>query len=316
MKMRMTLSECASFLRGNDNYLVITHKRPDGDAVGCGGGLVRLLRRLNKTAYLFENPEITEKYMPFAEGLFAPEGYEYKTVVTVDCASVSQFCVGAESFAEKTDLSIDHHMSNTDYGKNLFLEDRAACGEVIAELYEELNITPDVDEANALYVAVSTDTGCFAYGNTTAHTHAVAARLASCGAELQKLNKILFKTKTRSRVTLDGYLYSSMGYFCDGRVAVCKISLEDRKKFNINEDDLDSIASLPVEIEGVVVGITIKETDFGSKISIRTDGRANASNICAVFGGGGHLQAAGCSMSCDMDEAERRLVEEVKKALC
>ena len=315
MLKTITITECADFLRAHDDYLVLTHRRPDGDAVGSGGGLVRILKKLGKTAYLFRNPEITDKYMEFADGLFAPDGYAYKTVVSVDCASVQQLCEGAGVFAESIDLSIDHHASNTQYAKTLCYEDRAACGEIVYGIAAELGTEIDKDTADALYTAVSTDTGCFGYGNVTANSFFVASRLAEAGADIKTLNKVLFKTKTRSRASLDGYLYSTMNYYYDGRVAVAKIGLDVREKLGLTEDDMDSIAALPAEVEGVLAGVTIKEQKGGAKISLRTDGTVNSSDVCAAFGGGGHLQAAGCTIDGTMEEAEAALVREIGKVL-
>lgn len=313
---QLTITETAAWLKEHDDYLVICHKKPDGDALGSASGLVLLLRKLGKRAYMLNNPETTEKFVPFAAGITAAEDYDFKTVVTVDTASVGQFCIGAEKYADRIDLIIDHHISNTGYGAYRCLEDRAACGEIIYEIACALGMEIDGEIADRLYTAVSTDTGCFAYGNTTSNTLRTAAALADAGADLQTLNKILFRTKTKARAALDGYMYSNIRYYFDERVAVAPLSLEIREKTGVTENDLDDISALPIELEGVKVGVTLKEqSDGGVKVSLRTMDGINASEICASFGGGGHIAAAGCYIEGGMEKAEKLMVDAIGKVL-
>lgn len=312
---RLTITETADWLNENDGYLILTHKKPDGDTVGSAAALAKSLNSIGKTAYLYRNTEITEKYLPFAEGLFAPDGFEYSKVVSVDTASVTQIAAGAESFSEKVDLAIDHHMSNTGYAGLTCVEDRASCGEIICELTLLLCGKIDRDIADCLYTAVSTDTGCFVYGNTTAATLKSAAVIAEAGADLPRLNKMLFRTKKKSRAMLEGTLYSNMHYYFDGKAAVSTITLKLREETGVTEDDLDDIASLPSGIEGVLAGITLKEQVGSVKVSVRTSGPVNANDICAAFGGGGHRQAAGCTINGDLKYAEEKLIETVGKVL-
>lgn len=312
---KVTIEKAAALLKKEDGYLVLTHKRPDGDTVGSAAALCRALRKIGKEAYLFENSEITEKYMPFAEGLFPQTEFSPRKIISVDTASLSQFPLGGEKYAENIYLAVDHHMSNTGYGENLCLYDRASCGETVYELILALGAELDRDIADCLYTAVSTDTGCFVYANTTANTLFVASRLCLAGADLPRLNKILFRTKTKARAALDGYIYSNMRFYNGGRVAVSSISLSLRDEMGVTENDLDDVASMSTVIEGVTVGFTLKEQADGVKVSVRTVGDVNANDICAPFGGGGHRQAAGCFIKGSLEEAEKKLVAEAGRVL-
>ena len=171
----MDLKECAGYLRERDNFILITHRRPDGDTLGSAAGLCHALNRLGKTAWLFPNPDITALFMPYVEKYLAPDGYRWDTVIAADIAEASLICPGFEG---TVDLWLDHHPTRGEPRENAVIwSDRASCGELILALIEELcgDIVPE--EADLLYIAVTTDTGCFVYDNTKAETHRAAARL-------------------------------------------------------------------------------------------------------------------------------------------
>ena len=181
----MTVKETAAFLRQHDNYLILTHKRPDGDTIGCAAALCEGLRALGRTAWICPHTEETHLFTPYLEGRLAPEGYVPETVVSVDIAARSLFTRAGEPWlARGVDLAIDHHPSQAFFAAQTCLDaGRAACGELIYDILRELGpITPAM--AIPLYVAVSTDTGCFQYSNTTADTHRVAAALMDTGIDV------------------------------------------------------------------------------------------------------------------------------------
>ena len=158
----MTYQEAAAWLRQHDRYLILTHKRPDGDTIGCAAALCAGLRRLGKTAHICPGTGETHLFTPYLEGYLAPEDYEAETVVSTDIAARSLFTREGERWLERgIDLAIDHHPSQEFFARETCLDaGRAACGELIYDILRELGeITPEM--AVPLYVAVSTDTGCF-----------------------------------------------------------------------------------------------------------------------------------------------------------
>ena len=179
----MTTAEAARLLLGWDRLLLLTHVRPDGDTVGSAAALCRALRDLGKTAYLLPNPQLTATYAPYAAPYTAPEGFVPDRVVSVDIAALSLLPENARPYGERIDLAIDHHPSQGFFARETCLEaDSAACGEIVYDIITRLTpVTPDI--ALPLYVAVSTDTGCFVYANTTARTHRIAAALMDCGID-------------------------------------------------------------------------------------------------------------------------------------
>ena len=291
----LTTKEVADFLRARDNYLILTHKRPDGDTLGCAAALCHMLRGIGKTAWLLKNEEVTDNYAPYVDGLWAAEEYACDSVVSVDLAALSLFPKNAETFRDKVDLAIDHHPSYENFGKVCCVRPEcAACGEILYEVAVELGqLTPEV--ALALYVAVSTDTGCFVYSNVTANTHRVAAGLIDTGIDFRTVNKKHFRTKTKKRLALEGRLLSEMEYFDGGRVVVVQVPQSMIREMQLTENDMDDLAALGGLVEGQDCSVTMKEMENGDwKISVRTGPRVNATQVCETFGGGGHKAASGC----------------------
>ena len=308
----MNCRDTARFLRERDNYLILTHKRPDGDTIGCAAALMELLRGLGKTAWLLESQDATRLFQEYLEGRTAPADFTPDTVVSVDVATQNLLPPNAQPYRDRIDLAIDHHPSQEFFARQTWVEtDKAACGELLYALAVELD---GLNErvATPLYVAVSTDTGCFVYSNTTPNTHRVAAELMAAGAPYQRLNKKHFRTKTLARMRLEGLILQNLKLYHGGSVAVAPISLAMMAQAGATEDDAEDIAAFVGLIEGVRHSATIRELCRGEcKISLRTAAELNASDVCARLGGGGHKAAAGCTVYGSVTEAERAIVEAI-----
>ena len=294
----MNITECAKWLSDRDNFLFLTHRRPDGDTLGSSAALAGALQTLGKTAFLFKNPEVTERYAPYVRDFYAPADFSPDFVISVDTASEAMMPVGVGIFADNVALSIDHHPSNTGYAENTLCDHtRAACGEIVFELIKALGVM-DSTAATALYIALATDTGCFSYENTTANTFAVASKLVEYGADSAYLNRYLFRSKTRGRIAIEGIVFSGMEFFFDDRAAVVVITNEQLAVANASEDDMENIAAFPVMVEGIEVGALIRELPDGRcKVSLRSGATVDSNAVCARFGGGGHASAAGFATS-------------------
>ena len=308
---KLTRSEVAQILQAHDRYAIVTHRRPDGDTVGSSALLCRGLRQLGKKAHVLNNPEITPKYTHLHEGLTKAAVETGDFVVAVDVAPdrVLPDCFKDLSF----DLRIDHHGSATSFTPVELVEpEAAACGEIIYWVLMEMGAELDVPMANALYTAVSTDTGCFRYANTTADTFAVASACAKAGAEVFQINQALFETNSLARLQVQSWMLQNAHFLQNGKVAICPLPKAIEKQFGAGEDDLDNISGFPRTIEGVKIAATIREEGEGRvKMSVRAVPGQDAAAICAKFGGGGHKGAAGASMNMTLDEA----VEAVKAAM-
>ncbi len=307
-------AETADFLLEKDNFAIITHRRPDGDTLGCAALLCRGLRQLGKTAFVLENPEITHKYAFLLEGLTKKVPEETDTLVCVDVAAKGMLPQGLSDFADKLALRIDHHLGDRSFTEKELVEPRtAACGEVVYGVLQEMGAVLDAEMAKALYTAVSTDTGCFRYGNTTPDTFRTAADCAAVYKELRQLNQMLFETVSLPRLRIQGWMVENAKFLADGKICICPIPLEVEQKLGVTEDDMENISGFPRTISGVVVAVTLRQEPDRVKISVRTDSTVDASEICAKFGGGGHRGAAGANLEMPMEQAVSAVISIIEK---
>ena len=190
--------EAARHLRRMENVLILTHVRPDGDTVGCATALCLALRKLGKTAYLLPNPGVTENTAPYVTPYEAPLDFQPEYVVSVDIAATQLLPENARMYAGQIELAIDHHPSFEAFGQeNIVRPEAGACGELVYDILRHLTAI-DAEIALPLYVAIATDTGGFQFSNTTAYTHIVAAALMETGIDYRTVNKVFFRTKSRT----------------------------------------------------------------------------------------------------------------------
>lgn len=305
----LTVEQTAALLRTFDNVLILTHVRPDGDTVGCAAALCAGLRALGRTAYLLPNPELTKTTAPYFAPYAAPEGFVPETVVSTDVATVSLLPENAKVYMGRIDLAIDHHPSFEHFGRaNIVRPEAAACGELVYDILARLGpVTAEM--ALPLYVAVSTDTGCFAYANTTSHTHAVAAALLRTGIDYRTVNKVFFRTKSRKRMQLEGAMLNDCEFYDNGRVAILSVPLSLMERLEADESDAEELSSLGGQIEGVDCAVTMRELRPDVwKMSVRTGDRVNATEVCRILGGGGHAAAAGCTVDAPWPQAKAAIL--------
>ena len=308
----LTTIETANWLNAYNRYLIITHRRPDGDTVGCASALAQGLRERGKVAYVLYNPEITPRYQPFLDDYWAPEDFSPDKTITVDTASKDMFPINGAEYLDAVSLCIDHHASNTNFAEYACVDEaRAACGELVYDILLSLGGKISEKTAERLYTAISTDTGCFAYANTSSDTLRIASELIKVGAPHTELNKMLFRTKTKSRMKIEGMILSGLGFYFDGAVSISTITRKMLDETSAVEDDIDDIASIPGSIEGVLVGITIREmtSENDCKVSVRSSPMVSAADICARFGGGGHAMAAGFNLKNSVAEIQGLLLD-------
>ena len=303
----MNYRECANLLRQQDHFLIVTHKNPDGDTMSSAAALCSALRRLGKTAYLYPNMDVIRKLRPYVEPYFAAPDITWKFCVSVDVATDGMF---ARGFSGKVDLCIDHHPTNSHYApRELIREEKSSCGEIILDLIKSLCGDVKQEEATLLYIAVTTDTGCFQYANTSCQTLGAAAELLRLGANSNVVIRDFFRKVSPARLKLEGMIYSNMSFHRGGWLAVAMITREMMEKAGSTEDDCDDLAGLCGRAEGSALNVTIRELEDGSsKVSVRSAPGISSSDICAVFGGGGHDMAAGCTIQSPPAKAKEMLL--------
>ncbi len=316
MSEKLDIVKAVSKLLHANNILIICHKNPDGDTIGSAGALCHALLSLGKTAAVLCADEISLRYayaqIPLFNNEFEPE---YK--VAVDVAGTQLFGESIKEYTKHIDLCIDHHPSNPGFADALLLDaSAAATAELMYEVIVKMGVEITNIIADCLYTGLSTDTGCFRFANTTAKTHEVARKLMEHGANAVELNSILFENKSKKRIAIERVALDSLEYFFDEQCAMINITTEQMEKIGVEQTDLEGITAMPRAIEGVKVGITLRQQDSGTyKISVRTARGIDASKICAGLGGGGHEQAAGCEIMGNLESVKTAVLNEAKRLL-
>lgn len=308
--MRMiTLDEVVALLKENDKIKILTHSYPDGDTLGCAFALAFALRKMGKYANIAVNGALPSKFGYLAVN-YEDQDFEPEYIVSVDVAAMALLGDGVMQGVEKIDLCIDHHPTNTVVADNIYVDaSSAAAAEIIYRIIGMLGAELDSDIAAGIYTGISTDTGCFCYTNTTSRTHRIAAEVMPL-CDWQKINYINFVIKTRAKLRMERMIYETMEFYAGGRCAVVYTTLDMQQKLGAGDDEMEGLASIPRQVEGVQMGITMREKEGGVfKISVRTNDGIDAAAFCKQFGGGGHPAAAGCSVEGDLDTVKKALVK-------
>jgi len=308
------IADIIKLLHEWDNILIISHASPDGDTLGSAAALMRGLIGIGKNVSFGCSDSIDAKYRYLFDGLPNRE-FEPDKVVTVDIADTNLMGTLKEPYKDRVDLAIDHHASHRPFGKIEWVEAGSASNaEMIYQLLHEMKIKIDKFMADAIYTGISTDTGCFRYQNVTASTHRVAADVIELGADAGNINRRMFETRSRAQNEAEVMALGAIEFYEDDKCAMLVVTREMMDRIGIRDSELDALVSIPRQIEGVLIGITLKERECGAfKVSVRTNEPANASEICAKLGGGGHKAAAGCSVKGDLETVKQKLLSVCKK---
>ena len=312
----LTRNDCARFLLEHDHYTILSHRRPDGDTVGSTAALCLGLRQLGKTAHVLYNEEVSTRFAWLHAGLTKERVEDGDILITVDVASPGMLPKSFLHLQDRIRLRIDHHASATSFTELELVDGgSASCAEVVWDVLAMMGVRADKAIGEAVYVGVSTDTGCFRYANTNAHTFAVAAECARTGARIFELNQELFETNTLGRLKMQAWIVDHMQLLRGGEMAICAIPKAVEESIGVTEDDMDNISSFPRTVAGVCMAATLRETADGDvKMSVRAVPGYDATLVTVPFGGGGHKGAAGASVKKPMAEAIKA-VEAVMLAL-
>lgn len=309
----ITLEQAAEFLREHDDFLILSHANPDGDTFGCSHGLCGALQKIGKRARIVCADPLSERFS-YMKNAIEEQEFTEQTIVSVDVADKTLLGKYEEIYGNKVDLAIDHHLSHVPFAKRIYVDDTAAAAaEIVYDLILLLGAEPNKHIAACLYTGIATDTGCFKYGSTTRATHEKAGRLMEYGFDAAEINYTLFEMKTKARLGLERYVMEHMVFFAKDRGAVVVLTKELMD--SVDAEDVNGIAALPRQIQGVEVGVVLKEREDGWKASMRSN-NVNVQEICSLFGGGGHIRAAGCSLkNMTAQQAKEKVMTAVTEAL-
>ncbi|MDR0315047.1 MAG: bifunctional oligoribonuclease/PAP phosphatase NrnA [Oscillospiraceae bacterium] len=315
--MTIDYAKAAGLLLSNDDILIISHMNPDGDTLGCAFALCRALIQKGKRARVICSDHIPSKYSYLSDGLDIQE-FRPSFITTVDVADIKLLGGNLEDrYGEIINLSIDHHGSNKMFAEYNCVDSYAgAAAEIIYKVILEMGVSIDTDIANCIYTGLSTDTGCFRYSNATAQTYRIAAEMLDAGAESSSINTVMFESKSLAFLKLQQLCIDGMKVFFNDRCSVVTLTQDMYKKSGIDDTESESISSLARQVEGVYVGVTIRERENGKcKVSIRSHSPVDAAEICAKMNGGGHNRAAGCELSMSVEQTTQEVLKHIKQAL-
>lgn len=314
----MNFDDLSQFLKNHNNYVILTHKNPDGDTLGSGFALCYALRNMGKNANVLNSDNFPARY-DFLYSNYQPQTFNTKTIVAVDIADIQLLGSNLSEYSSdgKIDICIDHHISNKHFAKGTYVDGNAsAAALIIYELFKYMNVEITNEIAMCLYTGIATDTGCFKFENTTPNAHVAAADLMSYDINFALINRKMFDIKSRGRLKVEQTVMSNMEYFFDGKCAMILLTKKLMKESEVEEAEFDGLASMPLQVEGVKIGITIKERHTNVfKLSVRTTQKLDASKFCQQFGGGGHIRAAGCEIQGDLSYVKKLVLNKLKEIL-
>jgi phosphoesterase RecJ-like protein len=312
----LTRNETGEFLRSHDNFCILTHRRPDGDTLGSAAALCLGLRKLGKNAWVLNPTEPLDNLDWLLADITKDFAEAGDTILAVDVAAPNMLPRDFAELADKCLLRIDHHGSCTPFAPEELVDaESASCAEIIYDLLTLLGVELDEDIADAIYVGVSTDTGCFRYANTNAHAFLTASACAGAGADVAGLNLELFETNSLAKLRLHAWIAEHVKIFGDGELAIVAIPKAVEESIGVTDAELGNLSSYARSIEGVCLAATLRQGKYGeTKVSIRAVPGWDAAAVCARLGGGGHPGAGGATTRLSLEETAKLLEEYMLEA--
>lgn len=314
-----TIDQILKCIKKSKNIVIVTHENPDGDAVGSSLAMYHALKGLKKNVDIII-PEYAKCFneLPGIDEVIKESDKVYDLAISLDAATDKLLNVWVKYFREADQrIVIDHHSTNTMFGDINYVDLSApACAQVVYMLIKHYRwkITPEI--GTCIMAGIITDTGGFQYSGVSRDTFNIAAELLDAGVNISKVYKKVFDTKTKSSFELRRIALDRMEFLEDDKIAFTYITNEDERKVNAGIGDYEGIVSEGRSIEGVEVSIFLHELKDGEfKISLRSNSYVNVSDVCIMFGGGGHIRAAGAKMTADPLVIRDKVVNEVKRQL-
>ncbi len=321
--MNDTVKSIATLLKDLDGILIFPHINMDGDALGSSTAICLALRELGKKAYVMIN-EPVPKNLDFLECSCTTDDDkvldEVQLSLLIDCNGMNRITGREDAFNRgKLKGCIDHHMSKHSdirFDFKRMEAKSAATGEIIYNLIKALGVPLSLDMANCIFTAITTDTGNFQHSNTTARTHDIVGHLHKIeGFNSKTISALIYDRKSKGAMHLEAEVLDKLNYYADGKIAVGRITQELLKRHGCTMDESEGIAPRIMSVDGVEIGVLIKESEMNVRVSLRAKSYANMERVASEFGGGGHIMAAGCTFTTSVDETEKALVPKLIEAL-
>ena len=305
----MTLDNILEEIKKADKIAIVVHENPDGDAIGSALAMKLALKQLEKEADVIipEFPKVFE-FLPGADKIIKESEVEkYDLAISLDCASTKLLNGCAKYFDDAgTRVLIDHHSSNTMYADfNYVDQDAPACAQLLLVVFSYFGITVTKDIGTCILTGIITDTGGFRYDGVTAETFRFVSELCEKGVKVSKVYQQVFASKTRAKFELHRIALNRLEFLYDDKVAFTYVT-------KASNGDYDGIVENGRDVENVEVSVFLRETDKGIKVSLRSKNYVNVSQVAMMFGGGGHIRAAGCTIQGTIEQAKNQILNGVK----
>jgi len=309
-------------LKKNKSFLIVTHVNPDGDALGCQLAMAKVLKGLKKTVYVYAEgkPPAIYDFLPGIKSikvLTKKTNLKFDAALIIDCPTIDRIGEVSNLITDELKIYIDHH-PGPKHSKSINLKDSksASCAEIIYDLIHKMNQRIDKTTATLLYVGVATDTGFFRHPNTNSKSLLVASELLKAGANAHEISKKINQNSSFKRLQLLGLALKSLKLYNKGEIGVMQVNLNMFKQTKTQPEDTEEFVNFPKSIKSVKVAVLMREISKQKvKISLRSDKAVDVNAIAATFGGGGHRQASGCVIRGSMEQAEKKIIAQIKTGL-
>ena len=315
----MTLDNISEEIKEAKNIAILTHESPDGDAIGTSLAMFLALKQMNKEVDLII-PEVPRAYR-FLPGVGEikneTDNSNYDLVIAVDCADLKRLNDAGKIFEEanKT-INIDHHGSNKMFADLNYVDPASpACAQILIVVLNFLKVEITKEIGTCLLTGIITDTGGFQYSGINAETFEFTAWLLNIGVNVSEVYRKVLQIKTKPHFELQKLVIDRLEFLENNKIAFTYITEEDELKVGAETGDHEGLVEIGRDIEGVEVSILLHETEKGFKVSLRSNDYVNVSDVCLMFGGGGHPRAAGCLLQCSLEQAKQKIINEVKNYL-
>lgn len=315
------MDEVIKLLGAAKNVVILPHINADGDAVGSCAAMAELMDALGRKSIIYAEEKPEQRLAFISERVRVYDGSdeeEYDTCIVLDCGDKERLGKRAV-FAERAEriVCIDHHKTNTGFGDACYVDASAsATGEIMAELYDRMGIEPTKRAALCMYAAICSDSGCFAYSNTSPKTMRVAAGLMETGIDHAEAARLLFDSEPLETELLKAELTGHIRSYYGGRLRAVTATDAMAEKYGLDMEDVSDIVNIPRRICGTEIAVSVKESGGKIRVSLRSNGSADVSAAAVKFGGGGHAKAAGCTVNAgSVDEALEMVVKECGELL-
>lgn len=314
----MTLDNIKNEIENATSIVILTHESPDGDAIGSSLAMYNALKKIGKDVHVII-PELPKAFA-YLEGYDKIEketSKNYDLAISVDCADIKRLGNSPEYFENaKRTIAIDHHGSNTMYADLNYVNPAfPACCQSLIVILEFLDIEIDKKIGECLLTGIITDTGGFRYQGITKETFEFTAELLSKGVNVSDIYRKALEIKSMANFELTKRATNRLQFYENGKITFTYITNQDLEETKASSGDHEGIVDIGRQVEGVEVAIFARQSEKGYKISLRSNEYVNVSDICFIFGGGGHPRAAGCIMNLPLEQTKQRIIQEVKNNL-